>query len=218
MHYLTCLLFLIDNTIVLVLHFIEYMIQYLRDKFVIFSFFYWRFIMFKKFIVILTMFFASFVAQAIELSGFYIDTVNPVTGGNTTVHWGAYDGANWANHFQVHIDPYASIINNPDIDFTIPNWITPVANGGATFNPVELYAIWGPNNEVFTTSMGNGEDGSWTGRNLIGFGRAESSWDVTLTPVTSVPEPETYAMMLAGLGLMTVIARKKAGKSNLSTN
>ena len=32
------------------------------------------------------------------------------------------------------------------------------------------------------------------------------------TPVTSVPEPETYAMMLAGLGLMGAVARRRKAK------
>ena len=178
--------------------------------------------MFKKFIVILTMFFASFVAQAIELSGFYIDTVNPVTGGDTIVHWD--DGSEtWTKTFQVHIAPYQVLIDeaisgNYDPELTIPNWITPVKNGGATFEGVELYEIWGQDNEVLAASMGNGVDYSFNDSNMIFFSYDESSWDVTLTPVTSVPEPETYALMLAGLGLMTVIARKKAGKSNLSTN
>jgi len=31
--------------------------------------------------------------------------------------------------------------------------------------------------------------------------------------VTAVPEPETYAMLLAGLGLMGTIARRRKAKS-----
>ena len=179
--------------------------------------------MFKKFIVILTMFFASFVAQAIELSGFYIDTVNPVTGGDTIVHWD--DGSEtWTKTFQVHIAPYQVLIDeaisgNYDPELTIPNWITPVKNGGATFEGVELYEIWGRRNEVLAASMGNGVDYSFADDNVIFFSSTQSSWDVTLTPVTSVPEPQTYALMLAGIGLMMTIRQKKTGKlSNLSTN
>ncbi len=36
----------------------------------------------------------------------------------------------------------------------------------------------------------------------------------TLTQVPTIPEPETYAMLLAGLGLMGVIARRKNNKQN----
>ena len=34
----------------------------------------------------------------------------------------------------------------------------------------------------------------------------------SLTPVTSVPEPETYAMLLAGLGVMGAVARRRKAK------
>ena len=36
----------------------------------------------------------------------------------------------------------------------------------------------------------------------------------TLTQVPTIPEPETYAMLLAGLGLMGVIARRRNNKQN----
>ena len=36
----------------------------------------------------------------------------------------------------------------------------------------------------------------------------------TVTQVPTIPEPETYAMLLAGLGLMGVIARRKNNKQN----
>jgi hypothetical protein len=36
--------------------------------------------------------------------------------------------------------------------------------------------------------------------------------DVSLTRVAPVPEPEFYAMLLAGLGLMAKIARRRKSK------
>ncbi|MDE2366358.1 MAG: PEP-CTERM sorting domain-containing protein, partial [Betaproteobacteria bacterium] len=35
----------------------------------------------------------------------------------------------------------------------------------------------------------------------------------TLTQVPTIPEPETYAMLLAGLGLMSFVAKRRS-KSN----
>lgn len=40
-----------------------------------------------------------------------------------------------------------------------------------------------------------------------------SALDVTRIAVAAVPEPETYALMLAGLGLVGFMARRRAGKS-----
>lgn len=36
----------------------------------------------------------------------------------------------------------------------------------------------------------------------------------TLTQVPTIPEPETYATLIAGLGLMGVIARRRNNKQN----
>jgi hypothetical protein len=38
------------------------------------------------------------------------------------------------------------------------------------------------------------------------------SWQISMSGVTPVPEPETYAMMMAGLGLMGVVARRRKCK------
>jgi hypothetical protein len=50
--------------------------------------------------------------------------------------------------------------------------------------------------------------GSYAGYNVI---LGASGGSITV-PVTSVPEPETYALMLAGLGLMGVVARRRKAK------
>ncbi len=57
----------------------------------------------------------------------------------------------------------------------------------------------------------NGETryGTYTLTNEAGFGSK-----VAITSVTAVPEPETYAMMLAGLGLIGAIARRRKQKRN----
>ena len=45
--------------------------------------------------------------------------------------------------------------------------------------------------------------------NATGEGFANESWKITAASVTAVPEPETYALMLAGLGMMGFIARRR---------
>lgn len=40
-----------------------------------------------------------------------------------------------------------------------------------------------------------------------------SAFDENLPPVSSVPEPSTYALMLAGLGMLGIASRRKAGKA-----
>lgn len=68
--------------------------------------------------------------------------------------------------------------------------------------------------QSLTFSMG--ASGSYLGQNLmisLTSKGAQSDWDnVKLTAVTAVPEPETYAMLLAGLGLMGGIARRRNKK------
>jgi len=48
------------------------------------------------------------------------------------------------------------------------------------------------------------------GSNLQGL--ADEGWKVNAVNVSAVPEPETYAMLLAGLGLMSAAARRRKNK------
>ena len=154
-------------------------------------------------------------ANITTLRGFYIDAVDDAVGGYSTVHWD--DGSQtWANHFAVYVAPSASIVGSLDPDYTIPGWITPVANGGAMFQDVELFARWGQQNEVFASSMGNGVDYSFANWPVIVFSLDQSSWDVQLyTPVvvSTVPEPGTYALMLASLGILAAVRQKNSKKT-----
>ncbi|WP_300759953.1 FxDxF family PEP-CTERM protein [Janthinobacterium sp.] len=58
-----------------------------------------------------------------------------------------------------------------------------------------------------------------TGLNTLTFsysGQAEGlgneGWGINQVYVASIPEPETYAMLLAGLGLVSFMTRRKAGR------
>jgi hypothetical protein len=54
---------------------------------------------------------------------------------------------------------------------------------------------------------------TFLGQNLPAYNRLSN---VSLTAgVTAVPEPETYAMMIAGLALMGFVARRKSNKKTV---
>ena len=72
-------------------------------------------------------------------------------------------------------------------------------NRGETAN----FLLSGANVQDFASGL---LDGGVHVRSLAG-GRSES-----LVTVSAVPEPETYAMMLAGLGLMGAVARRRKAK------
>ena len=59
-------------------------------------------------------------------------------------------------------------------------------------------------------STGNGTPAYFSADVINGVG---DTGTVGATPVSAVPEPETYAMMLAGLGLMGTIVRRRKNKA-----
>ncbi|WP_296509174.1 PEP-CTERM sorting domain-containing protein [Rhodoferax sp.] len=76
-------------------------------------------------------------------------------------------------------------------------------NGGTvTFSNVGVKLNAGSNSIAFAyTPAGSDNRGGQS------FG--DESWKVSTATVTAVPEPETYAMLLAGLGVMGAIARRR---------
>lgn len=105
------------------------------------------------------------------------------------------------------------------------------SNGGADFSGPTYKVVFNPSN---SKSFGDGETASWTVYsnaalnasdfsnfvlqiNATGGYQNATSGALTMAGATSlrfaptapVPEPETYAMLLAGLGLMATIARRR---------
>jgi hypothetical protein len=76
-------------------------------------------------------------------------------------------------------------------------------NGGTTtISGVSFALNAGTNNITFSYSpVGYANNGGQT--------LGDEAWGISSAQVTAVPEPETYAMLLAGLGLMGAIARRR---------
>ncbi len=104
------------------------------------------------------------------------------------------------------------LVTNPNQPNAVVNYgfqwdnTIPLNNNGVTFQ-VGLGSIW----NLFTE--GNGARlYSYNAEN--NFGNVDKFGAVTIAPV---PEPETYAMLLAGLGLMVTIGRRRQ-KASLSSS
>ena len=99
-----------------------------------------------------------------------------------------------------------------DVDFT-SIVVTPGAFAFASLlgDPVEVWATpaagFGLTPGVYTLTL--------SGTNSASIGSYAGNLALTPgLPVTSMPEPETYAMLLAGLGLMGFVVRRRKQKSS----
>jgi len=80
--------------------------------------------------------------------------------------------------------------------------------GGLASFSVDFTLLSGANSFGFNygcCSLANGSEEGWGLRNIA----VSADLLGTRQPVTSVPEPETYALMLAGLGVMGAVVRRR---------
>lgn len=106
-------------------------------------------------------------------------------------------------YFKLGGDGASSWTGTGTVDCTTCNKPQTNTGGQATFAGISLMGLQSGTNTVgFSyTTPGNS--------NQLGEGFANESWKISAASVTAVPEPETYAMMLAGLGMMGFIARRR---------
>ena len=113
----------------------------------------------------------------------------------------------WDNDFNFlvsldsRIDFAAGALKDGLYYFTVSNWsIAPVCYQDAACNISQGFDVMG----YIQGDPNNLRPGNWTGP---GYG---DYWHVVVTgAVTNVPEPETWAMLLAGLGMVGAVARRR---------
>jgi hypothetical protein len=86
---------------------------------------------------------------------------------------------------------------------TVPT--TDVAATGLSFSGLAANGVY----TLKVTGTGVAPNENWVAYN---FNTNPASYDVRVASVAAVPEPESYAMLLAGLGLMGAVARRRAAK------
>ncbi|MEO7107014.1 MAG: PEP-CTERM sorting domain-containing protein [Rhodoferax sp.] len=114
-------------------------------------------------------------------------------------------------------NPFISLVSvgqsNVPVTYTFDSDVSVVSSGGNYWG----YSGYSVAGNAFTGSEFNGVlqlQGSFTSMNIaIGQPEYWHGFNVGSASVSAVPEPETYAMMLAGLGLMGAIARRRKSKN-----
>jgi hypothetical protein len=146
-------------------------------------------------------------ASVIDFSGYDAEWSDPAWGVGNYVHYTILPDDNF---FHVHYAPAAYMYDGNDYSVLlygyIPNvdrvnsWFEVEGYGQLSFQDFDTLAI---NSSPTGRSFGNDWIWNWEGNNL----NVTAGHIVYGAP--AVPEPETYAMLLAGLGLMGVIARRR---------
>ena len=132
------------------------------------------------------------------------NTLNSVGGYDITSITGLVTGLGGGMISALVINPNQPLVTT-NFGFNYDNVLFPASNPVMNTNGVLFDTNSGQRWNLWGTGPGAYELYSYPGRS------SDTTIDVHGTlSIAAVPEPETYAMMLAGLGLMGFIARRKA--------
>lgn len=102
---------------------------------------------------------------------------------------GSFDRNGWASSLDLGLS-----LSNGVYSFTISNWPYMPVSGTSTKDEGYALPSYYPgtiNDPTIPAGLGHGD------------------WKVTITGVVAVPEPETWAMLLAGLAMVSTVARRR---------
>lgn len=148
------------------------------------------------------------------LSAIYLGSNGGIQGGSNTLTFDIRDGSGISGSLLGHGTAAVSSVWTPSVG----QWLLTIntANLGVNVQSGHQYtfdftAISGSGDLAYRGILGKTTNPYAGGRIFTGQGYGnQPNWDLVFrTEVTAVPEPETYAMMIAGLGILAFSARRK---------
>ena len=163
---------------------------------------------------------AGVLAAAVSAASFASAPVITLTGGS-----GSFAGSAASNTFSLSLsEAVANLTALVTANYLGAGYdVTGATFDNISFNPQANVSTPSGGFDYWTyqaTNVSSGEhqitiSGSAIGESTAGFTGSVTvaSAPITPPPLPAVPEPETYAMLLAGLGLMGAVARRRMMKS-----
>jgi hypothetical protein len=137
-----------------------------------------------------------------------LGTLTPATG--TTFIGASNSSSVFDNVFNFHLDTDYSATALITSTTIYDNLTGPLAlfGYGGTLDGVAFSSLAGGTGSI-TRNLSAGNHSIHISGNLTSGSNMSYGGGLTLTAVAAVPEPETYAMLLAGLGVIGAIARRR---------